>query len=442
MGAAEKLNPGSYKPVTAVEVRIWGRVVGAVAFDPSIGFYAFEYDPAFVRRGIELAPLQMPLALADRPFVFLDLPEQTYRRLPAMLADALPDKFGNALINAWMAGRGVAVESITILDRLAYMGRRGMGALEFRPARGPLAKASTALQLASLVEMARQALSGKVDTDDHAKAALSQIISVGTSAAGARAKAVVAWNPLSKELRAGQFDVDPGFEHWLLKFDGVGEDTVLGPSKDYGRIEYAYYLMAKDAGLRMSECRLFEENGRAHFMTKRFDREGNERVHMQSLCAMAHLDFNQKAAHSYNQLFDTIVRLDLGRKALLQAYTTMVFNVMAANMDDHTKNFAFLLREGGRWELAPAFDITHAHNPQGERTNQHQMSVNGKFGDIERSDLRAVADRFDLMQDHAEVIERVALALAGWHEYARQAGVSQDEIQAIAKNLQGAPKRS
>ncbi len=426
---------GSYKPVSAVEIRIWGTMVGAVVLDPARGYYAFEYAPAFARRGIELAPLQMPLAQADRPFVFPALPELTYRRLPAMLADALPDKFGNALIDAWMAGRGVPAQNITVLDRLAYMGRRSMGALEFRPARGPSAKSATALQLASLVETARQALSGRLDTDDHARAALSQIISVGTSAAGARAKAVVAWSRTTGELRAGQFDVEPGFEHWLLKFDGVGEDKVLGPSRDYGRIEYAYYLMARDAGVHMSECRMLEENGRAHFMTRRFDRDGNERLHMQSLCAMAHLDFNQKATHSYNQLFDTILRLGLGRQALVRAFTAMVFNVMAANMDDHTKNFAFLLRQGGRWELAPAFDITHAHNPWGEWTNQHQMSINGKFDEITRSDLRTVADRFDLLQDYATVIERIGDALSAWPRYAQQAGVDPAETEAIAKNL-------
>jgi len=276
-----------YKPVNIVEVRAWNRLVGAVALDPRLGYYAFEYAPAFIQTGIELAPLTMPLADAQRPFIFPDLPELTYKRLPAMLADALPDDFGNRLINAWMAKLGVAASDITALDRLAYMGKRGLGALEFRPARGPTTKRATAVVLSELVESARQAVQGEFDDDPHAVAALKQLISVGTSAGGARAKATIAWNPDTNEIRTGQFDVDAGFEHWLLKFDGIGKDNELGESKGYGRIEYAYHLMATQAGIAMSPCRLLEEGGRAHFMTKRFDRDGNTKLHTQTLCGTA-----------------------------------------------------------------------------------------------------------------------------------------------------------
>lgn len=422
-----------YKPVEAIEVRIWGQKVGAVALDPNLRFYVFEYEPNFVKTGIELAPLTMPLAKASEPFVFTDLPEQTYKRLPALLADALPDDFGNTLINGWMAAQGIERDAVTALDRLAYMGVRSMGALEFKPAIGPEAKDSTAIALADLVEGARRAVRGDLGSDASARAVLSQIVSVGTSAGGARAKAVVAWNPKTEEIRAGQFDAEDGFEHWLLKFDGMGEDRELGGSQDYGRIEYAYYKMATAAGIRMSPCRLLEENERAHFMTRRFDRDGNRKHHMQTLCAMAHLDYKQKASHDYNQLFQTIDQLRLGYEAKEEAFRRMAFNVMAANCDDHTKNFSFLLRENEGWTLAPAYDVTHAHNPKGEWTSQHLMSVNGRFADITRQDLLAVADRFGI-GTAAKVLKQIGDVLMAWPDFAASANVSPKERDRISSH--------
>lgn len=425
-----------YTPVPIVEVRIWGRAVGAVALDPKLGYYVFEYQPAFLRSGIDLAPLTMPVAAASEPFAFPDLPELTYRRLPGMLADALPDDFGNTLIDAWMAREGVTKSKITSLDRLAYMGKRGLGALEFKPARGPRrSKSSTAIQLSALVESARRAVLGEIDTDTHAEAALAQIIQVGTSAGGARAKAVVSWNPRTHEIRAGQFDVQPGFEHWLIKFDGMGPDERLGVGQDYGRIEYAYHLMAVAAAISMSPCRLLEENDRAHFMTKRFDRDGNTKHHLQTLCGLAHLDYRQKATHDVSQLFLTIDRLGLGYTALEQAFRRVAFNVMTANCDDHTKNVSFLLREGGTWELAPAYDVTHAYNPKGEWTYQHLMSVNGKFADISRDDLMVVADRFGV-GTAPQVLHDVREAVSSWPDFARQADVSPAEVRRIKEHHQ------
>ena len=425
-----------YTPVPIVEVRIWRKAVGAVALDPKLGYYAFEYQPAFVRSGIELAPLTMPLNAASEPFVFADLPELTYRRLPGMLADALPDDFGNMLIDAWMAREGVSKSQITSLDRLAYMGKRGLGALEFKPARGPKpSKSSTAIRLSALVESARRAVQGDIDTDAHAEAALAQIIQVGTSAGGARAKAVVSWNPTTGEIRAGQFDVQAGFEHWLIKFDGVGIDERLGVSQDYGRIEYAYSLMARAAGMTMSPCRLMEENGRAHFMTKRFDRDANTKHHLQTLCGLGHLDYRQKAAHDVSQFLLTIDRLRLGYAALEEAFRRIAFNVMAANCDDHTKNVSFLLREGGAWELAPAYDVTYAYNPKGEWTYQHLMSVNGKFAAISRDDLMVVADRFGVGTAR-HVLQQVGEAVASWPDFARRAKVSALEVTRIREHQQ------
>lgn len=423
-----------HRPIQAVEVRIWGETVGAVALDSRLGYYAFEYAPRFLESGIDLAPLAMPLAKGFDPFAFTDLPELTYKRLPALLADALPDDFGNSLIDAWMAGKGVDKSAITALDRLTYMGKRGMGALEFRPVRGPNAASHTAIKLSRLVESARRVVHGEINSDTHTKAALAQIIQVGTSAGGARAKATIAWNPETDEIRAGQFDVEPGFEHWLLKFDGMGADRELGDSQNYGRIEYAYSLMARAADITMAPCRLLEENGRAHFMTRRFDRDDNQKHHIQTLCAMAHLDYKQKATHDYNQLFLTISQLKLGHSAREETFRRMVFNVMAANCDDHSKNFSFLLRQGGRWELAPAYDVTHAHNPKGEWTYQHLMGVNGKFAGITRTDCLAVADRFGI-GSAPKLLKMVAEAIAEWPRFAAQAGIHADEAQCIGDQL-------
>jgi serine/threonine-protein kinase HipA len=421
-----------YSAVSIVEVRIWGRSVGAVALDPAIGFYAFEYQPAFLRSGVELAPLTMRLSAAvSGPFIFPSLADATYRRLPGLLADALPDDFGNALIDAWMAREGVAPSQITSLDRLAYMGKRGLGALEFKPARGPRASTPTsAIEMSELVESARRAVTGEVDSDAHAEAALAQIIQVGSSAGGARAKAVVAWNPSTMEVRAGQFDVPEGFEHWLIKFDGVGPDERLGVSRDYGRIEFAYHLMARAAGITMADCRVLEENGRAHFMTKRFDRDGNRKHHIQTLCGLAHMDFRQKATHDVSQLFQVIERLQLGYPEKEEAFRRTVFNVLAANCDDHSKNTSFILREGGGWELAPAYDLTHAFNPSGEWTYQHLMSVNGKFKGISHADLMVVAERAGI-GTAPRVLQQVKDAVSAWPDFAREAKVNASETKRI-----------
>lgn len=423
-----------YKSVDKVEVVVWDERVGAVVLDPSSGYYVFAYYPQFIRQGIELAPIQMPVSSA--PYVFAYLPEQTFKRLPALLADALPDDFGNNLIDAWMAKRGVRREQVTPLDRLAYMGKRGMGALEFKPARSHSSVSSaTALKMSSLVEAARRAACGFMQTDDLAEAALNQIIQVGTSAGGARAKATIAWNPETNEIRSGQFNVADGFEHWLLKFDGIGTDRELGSSKDYGRIEYAYYSMAATAGIAMSPCRMLEENGRAHFMTKRFDRKGNQKLHMQTLCAMAHLDFKQLATHDYAQLFLTIDQLGLDYTAMEEAFRRMAFNVMGANCDDHTKNFSFVLEKGGTWQFAPAYDVTHAYNPQGANVHQHLMSVNGKFKGITRADLLEVANRFGI-GTAKKILKEIAQAVEHWPEFARVAGVDNKEIEKIRSHHQ------
>jgi serine/threonine-protein kinase HipA len=431
---AKKKKADPYKKVDRIKVYIWGKYVGAVALDPKLGFYVFAYDSKFGKTGVELSPIHMPLRSNEEPYVFTELPEATYKRLPALLADALPDDFGNALIDQYMASKGIPKAKITALDRLAYMGARSMGALEFKPVRGPKTQKPSALEMSSLVLEARKAVQGTLKSDNHAQAALKSIIDVGTSAGGARAKAVIAWNSETQEIRSGQVDAPEGFEHWLLKFDGMGADRELGATQDYGRIEYAYYLMATQAGINISESRLLVENNRAHFMTKRFDRaQGHIKHHVQTLCAMDHLDYKKKSTNSYEQLFMVIQQLNIGHEAAVEAFRRMVFNIMSKNCDDHTKNFSFLLREGGSWELAPAYDVTFAHNPDGEWTNQHLMSVNQKFKEFTIEDLMTVADRFEI-GEASSIIDQVREAIKEWPSFAKKAGVNK-EVQEKIKSL-------
>jgi serine/threonine-protein kinase HipA len=419
---------------TAIEVRVWGQDVGAIAADPQTSAFAFEYAPAWRRSGVELAPLTMPTMARQDVFTFPGLGE-SFRRLPGLVADALPDDFGNRLIDAWMAQHGIAKGDITTLDRLAYTGKRAVGALEFHPAKGSQRESAKPIEMQGLVEAARRFVRGDFEGDAHTLAALANLIRVGTSAGGARAKAVIAWNPTTNQIRSGQFDVAPGFEHWLLKFDGIGKDIELGHSGGYGQVEYAYHLMATAAGIKMSPCRLLEENHRTHFMTRRFDRDGNEKHHVQSLCALCHLDYRQRATHGYEQLFLAIRQLRLPSDAADQAFRRMVFNVLARNCDDHTKNFGFILRKGGTWELAPAFDVTHAHNPKGQWTANHLMGVNGKFDGIGRDDLLAVADRF-VVPDAKGAIVDVRNALDRWPEFAAAAKLSEERTAMITAEFQ------
>ena len=424
-----------YQAVDVVEIRCWGARVGALARDPTSGFYAFEYEPTWVASGVELAPLYMPTTAATAPFVFPTLPVETYNRLPAMIADALPDDFGNALTTAYLANEGLRPEDITPLDRLAYLASRGIGALEFHPMRGPRTRKATAIELSELVVAARSALAGDIGTEDGITDALKHLIAVGTSAGGARAKAVVALNPTTGELRSGQVPADPGFEQWLLKFDGVGADPDLGATGNFGRIEYAYHRMALAAGIEMTECRLLEEGGRAHFMTRRFDRaDDGRKIHTQTLCALNHLDFRQIGAHDYAQLFLLLERLGLEPDTRQEVFRRMTFNVAAAICDDHAKNFSFLLPEAGAWRLSPAYDVTHAHAPSSKWTRQHLMAVNGRANGITRSDVMQVGDRF-AVPGASDVIKQVLEVVAEWRSFAEEALLPDAAADQIAADI-------
>lgn len=430
----------TYAPVGVVEVRAWDRRVGAVALDEDTGWYAFAYDRDWQSRGIELAPFHMPLR--DEPYQFPSLQPDTFYRLPALLADALPDAFGNALVDRWMAEQGVLAESITPLDRLAYAADRAMGALTFRPpAREDSEVDPTAIQLADLVVAARLTVKGELTTEETAYRALQQLIQVGTSAGGARAKAVLAYHPVTSQVRSAYAEPAAGFEQWLMKLDGVadagmdGHGDGLGASAPYGRIEYAYHLMAAAAGITMEECRLLAEGPRRHFMTRRFDRgPDGARHHVISLCALAHLDFNMVRTHSYDQYLQAVRRLGLDDEATAQAYRRMVFNVVAVNRDDHTKNLAFLRRDGGGWELAPAYDVTHAYSPTSRWTSRHLMAVNGRFEDITLDDLRTVGDRNDV-PGHRRIVREVCDVVAEWPGFAAQAEVDDESVDAVAADI-------
>lgn len=420
--------------MTTASVRLWGRNIGAVTWDAGQDLALFEYAPAFQSAGIEVAPLTMPAGPGI--FRFPALSRESFRGLPGLLADSLPDKFGNAVIDAWLARMGRPRGSMNPVERLCYTGTRGIGALEYQPeARFRAAKGDT-LSIPALVDLAqqvvdaRQGLHGALQGTEEDEAALRDILRVGTSAGGARAKAVLAWNPATGEFRSGQVDTKDGFEHWLMKFDGVAgnSDKEMADPMGFGRLEYSCYLMARDAGIDMSECRLHEEGGRAHFMTRRFDRtEGGQKVHMQSLCAMRHFDFNLPRAYAYEQAIETARLLRLPRKDLEQQVRRAFFNVTIRNQDDHTKNIAYLMDRSGKWTLSPAFDVVYAYNPAGSWTSQHQMSINGKTSGFSDQDLLALAAFADIGGTSAQrLLTEIRDIVAQWHSYAQRAGVPDD----------------
>lgn len=423
--------------VAAAFVKLWGRTAGAVAWDDQRGVATFEYDPDFLDSGLDLSPLHMPLESARRGsvrFSFPALPRATFMSLPGLLADALPDRFGNHLIDAWLAGQGRRREEFSPVERLCYVGSRGIGALEFAPALRGAQETAAPVDIAELVTLARDVLRERagLSTSLHTgTGAIADILRVGTSAGGARAKAVIAINDTTGEVRSGQCEAPPGFVHWLLKFDGVN-DRALDDPEGYGRLEYAYHLMAVAAGITMSECRLLEEGGRAHFLTRRFDRTPDGgRVHLQTLCGLAHLDYNDAGAHSYEQAFAVARELRLPYPEVTELFRRMVFNAAARNQDDHTKNLGFLMDAQGVWGLAPAYDIIYAYNPDGLWTGRHQMSMAGKRDGITRDDLLTVARTVGVKKADA-IIDQVRGALAEWPRYAERAGVPAGQSARVA----------
>lgn len=425
--------------MTSAAIHIHETLIGAVTWDAERELGVFEYAPDFLASGIEAAPLMMPLG-AGR-FVFPDLPRETFKGMPGLLADSLPDKFGNLLIDQWLARQGRTPQSFDPVERLCYLGKRATGAMEFQPTLLAESPAET-LHLDALVQLANDALASRENLHanlDHAPEAMATILRIGTSAGGARAKAVVSWNPKTNEILSGQINPPPGFEAWLLKFDGVSgnRDKELSDPLGFGRIEYAYHLMARAAGITMSDCRLLEENGRAHFMTRRFDRTPDGgKLHLQSLCGIAHFDFNRAGAYSYEQAFQIARRLGLPQPDVTELFRRAVFNILSRNQDDHTKNIAFLMDRRGAWRLAPAYDLIYAYNPSGAWTSRHQMTLNSKRDTFETADLLAAATHADLRPPQAKAILReVHTAVADWEKHAAAAGVFSPAAKEIQAHL-------
>ena len=420
---------------------LWGTKIGTVIFDDDRGLGSFEYDPAFLNSGIEPAPLTMPLS--RRIWSFPELARETFHGLPGLLADSLPDKFGNAVINAWLESQGRAPESFNPVERLCYTGSRGMGALEYIPSRGPSAGESNRIEVGKLVRLASEILRTREGMHVQAgKDAMREIISVSSSVGGARAKAVVAWNEKTGDIRSGQIDAGSGYGYWLIKFDGIegNGDKEEADGPQYTRIEYAYSRMAAAAGIHMSECRLYEENGRAHFMTRRFDRdpENGGKLHMQSLGAIAHFDFNQAGAYSYEQAARVMRQLRVSNTDISQLYRRMVFNVAAMNRDDHVKNISFLMDRVGRWSLAPAYDVTYAYKPDGMWTGRHQMTINGKRDGITHADLLASARNMGIRNAEAErIIREVCGSIRKWLDFAQDAGLGEEKAGRISAHFTG-----
>lgn len=431
--------------VTTAFVKIWGHTVGAVAWDSDSQYASFEYDPAFISKGWDLSPIKMPLSQGKRIFSFPDLRKpkdsefDTFKGLPGLLADVLPDKYGNELINSWLAQNGRPPDSMNPVEQLCFIGTRGVGALEFKPSTMSTAKNTFKVELDSLVAAAQKMLAYREDfktdlSQDETKS-MREILKIGTSAGGARPKAVIAYNPNTGEVRSGQTLAPKGFKHYLIKLDGVS-DTQFGQSHGYGRVEMAYYHMALDCGIEMMPSLLLEENGRAHFMTMRFDRdEGNTRHHVQSWCALTHRDFNDVHSFSYEQLFQTMRELRLSYPEAEQMFRRMVFNVVAKNCDDHTKNFSFMLKQTGAWTLAPAYDLCHAYRPDSVWVSQHALSINGKRQNITRDDLLAVAKQMNIKKA-AAIIDNVVAVVSQWPQHAKDQGVDKEKVKAIGQTVE------
>lgn len=419
-------------------VNIWNNRVGAVAWNQNDGTASFEYDPDFIETGLDLSPIMMPLG-ESRNYKFQgNRNTSTFKGLPGMLADALPDKYGNALINQWLVRNNRLANSINPVETLCFIGARAMGALEFEPTIPKIKGHSVKLEMNELIDITSKILSGRQEfltkLQPNQEKALQAILKIGTSAGGARAKALIAFNKETQEIRSGQANVPKGFEHYLIKFDGI-EDEQFGTSKGYGRVEMAYYKMAVDAGINMMESELLEENGRAHFMTKRFDRvHGKGKIHVQSFCAMRHYDFKDIDIYSYEDLFETMRLLVLPYPQADQLFRRMVFNVIARNCDDHTKNFAFTMDKSGEWSLSPAFDVCHAYRPSSTWVSQHCLSVNGKRNNIERADLLEVARKMNI-KGASDIIDHVDQVIGRWKEYADDQKVDPQLKDAIESTL-------
>lgn len=421
--------------VDVAKVKLFGMDMGTFRWDDSYGVARFEYDRDFATKGLEPSPIMMPVQ-QGRVYSFGNLNRDTFNGLPGMLADALPDTYGRALFDQWLTLTGRT--SGNPIETLCFLGQRCMGALEFEPATGPATDGNMKFEIDSLVNVAREALSRKegfgVNLDADRKAAIAEILRLGTSAGGQRAKAIIAYNKATGEVRSGQIAVPEGFDYYLIKLDGVSVEAGFKETDNYGRMEYSFSELVKRCGIEMTDCSLIEENGRAHFLTRRFDRENGEKLHMQTLCGMAHYDFRLQRGYSYEQAFNVMRRLRLPYSQAQEMFRRMVFNVVLRNQDDHTKNISFLMGRDGQWKLSPAYDMGFAFNPDGAWTKTHQMSINGKFDNLTRKDLLECAAANNI-KNAQEIIDQICEVAAGWPVLAKECGVPQAMIDAVVPHL-------
>ena len=430
--------------VDVADVIIWNEMVGAVRWDYNRGLASFQYNPKFLKNGWELSPLKMPLRSGDRIYTFPELKPSragdpdTFYGMPGMLADALPDKYGNQLINTWLASHGRPENDMNPVEKLCFIGTRGIGALEFEPAQLKANKNTFKVEIDSLVVIAQKMLAKReafeTNLNEAEERAMKEILRIGTSAGGVRPKAVITYNEKTDEVRSGQTKAPQGFEHWLIKFDGVSS-AQIGVTHGWGRVEMAYYLMAKDCGIEMTACRLLEENDRAHFMTKRFDREGSyDKHHLQTLCALQHYDYQNLYGYGYEQVFQTMRMLRLTYPEAEQMFRRMVFNVMACNYDDHTKNFSFMLKKNSGWQLSPAYDMCYAYDPDNEWVNQHTLSINGKHRNINREDMLNVASTISIKKGD-RIVDEIKSVVSKWNNYAEELKVDAKLRESISSTL-------
>ncbi len=421
--------------VNIARVNLYGQPIGTFRWDNNRQLAHFEYAESFIGKGLEPSPILMPVR-QGRIYSFSDIGRETFKGLPGMLADSLPDTYGRALFDRWLALTGRS--SGNAVETLCFLGKRCMGALEFEPAMDAPYSPDVRIELDSLVEVASEALSEKeefgANLEEDKKAAIAEIVRLGTSAGGQRAKAIIAYNPLTGEVRSGQIEAPEGFDYYLIKLDGVTAEAGFRETQNFGRLEYSFYRLVKECGIEMSDCSLIEENGRAHFLTKRFDRQNGEKIHMQTLCGIAHYDYRNPRSYSYEQAFNVMRALRLPYSQAQEMYRRMVFNVVIRNQDDHTKNISFLMDRQGKWTLSPAYDMGFAYNPKGGWTAQHQMSINGNFDNITRQDLLEFAKRNNI-KEATEIIDRIAEVSSRWPLLARECEVPQPMIDAIMPNL-------
>lgn len=422
--------------VDVAQVKMFGLTVGSVSWNEQYGIARFEYDPDFVKSGIQPSPILMPTR-EGRVYSFGDLNSETFKGLPGMLADSLPDTYGRALFDKWLSLTG-RVSSNTI-ETLCFMGKRCMGALEFEPAIEPTFKETHNIEIESLVDVAREALTEKesfqTNLSDDKKNAIADILRLGTSAGGQRAKAIIAYNKETGEVRSGQIDAPDGFDYYLIKLDGVSATAGLKETGNYGRLEYSFSQLVKKCGIEMTECSLIEENGRAHFLTKRFDRINGEKIHMQTLCGIAHMDYRLLRGYSYEQAFNVMRGLRLSYAEAQEMFRRIVFNVVIRNQDDHTKNISFLMDKHGKWKLSPAYDMCYSYKPDGSWTSAHQMSVNGKYDGITRKDLLELASRNNI-RNASQIMDEVCDICATWPQIAKECDVPQSMVDRYLPNMQ------